>query len=185
MFFCLVLVLAERSCHGAVPMTDRNWYGGNLGLDLSILANIWHPAGLIQLWNMVGDSHQPHIRGLSTHYKDSLLISRCWFQIYFFSTPKIGEMIQFDERAYLSKGLVNNHQLDKQPTVGNSTNQPTTKTKTASTWIGGLGKTTTSKTIVWGQVSWMHGCGEPSFGHSSKSRGVTGHCGFGGRISNS
>ena len=41
---------------------------------------------------------------------------RWWFQIFFLFTPNLGEMIQFDEPAYLSNGLAKkNHQLDKSP----------------------------------------------------------------------
>ena len=37
--------------------------------------------------------------------------SRWWFQTFFEFSPLLGEMIQFDERAYFSNGLVKNHQL--------------------------------------------------------------------------
>ena len=40
-------------------------------------------------------------------------ISRWWFQFFFSFTPSTtGFMIQFDERAYFSDGLVKNHQLE-------------------------------------------------------------------------
>ena len=55
--------------------------------------------------NMVGDGHQPHITGAYTHYKDSLLISRCWQlkHVYFHPENWGNDPIW---RSYFSHGLV-------------------------------------------------------------------------------
>ena len=92
-----------------VPMTDRYWpYRWKLGLGPQYFGE--HMAILqdwFQLWNMVGDSHQPHIRGLSTHYKDSLLISRCWFSnIFFFYPEDWGDDPIWRTRIFFSNGWV-------------------------------------------------------------------------------
>ena len=80
---------------------------------------IWHPAGLIQLWNMVGDSQQPHIRGLYTYYKDSLLISRCWVS-FFFLPRRLGRWSNLTNAHIFQMGGFN-HQLGE--TVWNTTFQ--------------------------------------------------------------